>query len=555
MTRHPQISFPPSPPKSPKLNGIRVQIPENPVLMEAFQWHAPGDHKHWKRLQAALPSLSAIGITDLWLPPGSKGKDAESNGYDIYDAWDLGEFDQKGTIPTKWGTKQDLVNLAVNGRHYGIGLMWDAILNHRAFADETETVKVVEVDPRSMNISFLSAILCLIDSQLPDRNEDITEPFDITAWSKFNFEGRNGKYSTFKFNKKHFNGTDWDQRTEKRSIYRFVEDGKDWAQDVGKLQGNADYLMLENIDYTSAEVVVDTTRWGEWIVEELGLSGFRLDAVQHYSWNFADKWTQHLKRTSPNELLCVGEFWNGDVNVLLEWMENVSPDFKLYDVPLMYRLARLSSFEDTDLRAVFHDTLVQRKPNSAVTFLRNHDTQKGQDMDTPIAYSFTPHTHSLLLLRQDGHPCIFFGDLYGISSGPCLEPPTCYGRLPGLILARKLYAYGPQTDYFERSDRIGWTRAGTETHPDGMAVILSWIQGEDWESTMPSIKMSVGIDHAGELWTDVLGFEWSAVVIDDEGWGRFPCQKNGMACFVNEVAKGREQFPVRFNTDFQSLVL
>jgi hypothetical protein len=30
--------------------------------------------------------------------------DAHGNGYDIYDLYDLGEFDQKGAVPTKWGT-------------------------------------------------------------------------------------------------------------------------------------------------------------------------------------------------------------------------------------------------------------------------------------------------------------------------------------------------------------------------------------------------------------------------------------------------------------------
>lgn len=142
--------LPPTPPKSPSLEEQpkKRSLSKNPVLFEAFEWHSPADHKHWQRLRKALPSLSAIGITNLWLPPGSKAKDAESNGYDIYDAYDLGEFDQKGTIPTKWGTKQDLVNLAVECKSRGMGLMWDAILNHRAFADATETVKVVEVDPK-----------------------------------------------------------------------------------------------------------------------------------------------------------------------------------------------------------------------------------------------------------------------------------------------------------------------------------------------------------------------------------------------------------------------
>lgn len=132
------------------------------------------------------------------------------------------------------------------------------------------------------------------------------------------------------------------------------------------MQGNADYLMLENLDYTNPEVCEETMKWGKWIMEELSLSGFRLDAVQHYSWRFADAWSQYLKRVNNSDVLCVGEFWNGDVKVLLEWMSNMSPDFHLYDVPLMYRIARLSSGEDTDMRQVFHETLVEARPNSAV---------------------------------------------------------------------------------------------------------------------------------------------------------------------------------------------
>jgi alpha-amylase len=121
---------------------------ENPVLFEAFEWNLPSDRQHWSRLRVALPALKDIGIDHVWLPPGSKAKDAESNGYDIYDPYDLGEFDQKGTIATKWGTKQDLDALAEESKRLGMGLVWDAILNHRGFADSTEMVKVVEVDPK-----------------------------------------------------------------------------------------------------------------------------------------------------------------------------------------------------------------------------------------------------------------------------------------------------------------------------------------------------------------------------------------------------------------------
>lgn len=126
-------------------------------------------------------------------------------------------------------------------------------------------------------------------------------------------------------------------------------------------------------------------------------------------------------------------------------------------------------------------------------------------MDTPIRRSFTPHAYSLLLLRQDGLPCVFFGDLYGIS-GPYPESPTCSGKLPGIVLVRKLYAYGPQVDYFERNNCIGWVRQGDLDHPDGCAVVMSWTQGEIQTQHSPYLNISVGQNHAGEVWTDVLDF-------------------------------------------------
>lgn len=216
----------------------------------------------------------------------------------------------------------------------------------------------------------MSSPTCKCDRALTiynrDRRIDISPPFDIQAWTKFDFTARKGSYSTFTYNKNHFNGTDWDQTTQRRAIYRFVEDGKDWMPDVGKMQGNADYLMLENLDYSNTELCEETNKWGKWIMQELGLSGFRLDAVPHYSWKFADAWTQYLNNIKGGNLLCMGEFWHGDVNVLLDWLDNMSPGFHLYDVPLMYKIKRLSWNEDTDLRDVFRDTLVEARPDTAV---------------------------------------------------------------------------------------------------------------------------------------------------------------------------------------------
>ncbi|KAK5129593.1 hypothetical protein LTR04_005039, partial [Oleoguttula sp. CCFEE 6159] len=87
-----------------------------------------------------------MGIDNLWLPPGCKAGYLYGNGYDIYDLYDLGEFDQKGSVSTKWGTKEELLELGRRAEDAGIGLYWDAVLNHRAGADATERCAAVEVD-------------------------------------------------------------------------------------------------------------------------------------------------------------------------------------------------------------------------------------------------------------------------------------------------------------------------------------------------------------------------------------------------------------------------
>jgi len=104
----------------------------------------------------ALPGLKEIGIDNIWLPPACKASSDQGNGYDVYDLWDLGEFDQKGGKSTKWGTKEELMELSKKAKELGVGLYWDAVLNHKAAADEKETFKVVDVDQEGKNSSSIS---------------------------------------------------------------------------------------------------------------------------------------------------------------------------------------------------------------------------------------------------------------------------------------------------------------------------------------------------------------------------------------------------------------
>ena len=41
-------------------------------------------------------------------------------GYDVYDLYDLGEFDQKGDVRTGWGSKEEFLDLIRTGKEAGI---------------------------------------------------------------------------------------------------------------------------------------------------------------------------------------------------------------------------------------------------------------------------------------------------------------------------------------------------------------------------------------------------------------------------------------------------
>jgi alpha-amylase len=276
----------------------------------------------------------------------------QGNGYDIYDLYDLGEFDQKGGVATKWGTKDELLALGSLAKENGIGLYWDAVLNHKAAADKKEKCHVIEVDSN-------------------DRDKQISDRHEITAWLGFSFDGRGDKYSKQKYHWYHFGGTDFDAATGKNAIFQIQGDNKGWSETVDDEGGNADFLMFADLDYSHPEVCKDVTNWGRWIVDEIpGLRGFRLDAVQHFSQRFTKEWIEAL-RQEHGDLFYVGEFWRDSVQTLTEWINKMDRKFSLYDSPLVNNFSEISTSEAADLRKVFDDTLVQAMPVNAVvsTFL------------------------------------------------------------------------------------------------------------------------------------------------------------------------------------------
>ncbi|PYH39524.1 alpha-amylase [Aspergillus neoniger CBS 115656] len=487
--------------------------PDNTLMLQAFEWHVPADQGHWRRLHQALPNFKAIGVDNIWIPPGCKAMNPSGNGYDIYDLYDLGEFEQKGSRATKWGTKEELQSLVAAAQDLGIGIYWDAVLNHKAGADYTERFQAVRVDPQ-------------------ERNMEIAPAEEIEGWVGFNFSGRGNQYSSMKYNKHHFSGIDWDQLRQRKGVYK--NQGHEWAKDVAHENGNYDYLMFANLDYSNADVRHDVLNWAEWLNSQLPLRGMRLDAVKHYSASFQKELIDHLRAIAGPDYFIVGEHWKGETRPLVEYLKQMDYKLSLFDSALVGRFSSISQTPGADLRNIFYDTLVQQYPDHSVTFVANHDTQPGQSLEAPVTSFFKPLAYALILLREQGQPCIFYGDLYGLQAD-VKDPmtPSCRGKLPILARARKLYAYGLQRDYFDKPNCIGFVRYGNRRHPSGLACVMS--------NTGPSRKrMYVGRRHAKETWTDILQWCDQTVVIDSKGYGEFPVSAMSVSVWVNSEAEGRE---------------
>lgn len=124
--------------------------------------------------------------------------------------------------------------------------------------------------------------------------------------------------------------------------------------------------MFADMDYSNAQVREDVLRWGEWIGTNLPLSGMRLDAVKHYSATFQREFINHIRSTVGPDYFIVGEYWKGEVDVLLKYLETMKYQLSLFDAPLVGRFSSISRTKEGDLRRVFDNTLVQNKPEHAV---------------------------------------------------------------------------------------------------------------------------------------------------------------------------------------------
>lgn len=476
----------------------------NGIIMQYFEWYMDCNQNLWNDISEKADKLSNLGITALWLPPAYKGLQGKDEvGYGVYDVYDLGEFDQKGTVKTKYGSKDEYLNCIRILKQNGIEPYADIVLNHKMGADMLQTIPATKVD-------------------WGNHYQEISMPETIKVATKYIFPGRKHKYSDFEWNWTHFTGIDFDENMKEHAIFKFKE--KNWNEAVDEEYGNYDYLMGADIDFSNPKVVEECTKWGKWYIEFTGIDGLRLDAVKHIPADFYKKWIEDMRNHSKKELFTVGEYWSGDVEKLHRYITETDGKISLFDVPLHYNFYSASKDENFDLSKIFDNTLIKENPSMAVTFVDNHDTQPEQALESFVERWFKPSAYSIILLRDTGYPCVFYGDYYGISHNNIegLE------ELKILIKLRKEKAYGKQYDYIDNKNFIGWTRRGDNEHiKSGLAVVIS--NAGDGEK-----RMFIGEEFANNIFIDSLNNVEEEISIDKDGYGNFKVKAKSLSVWVKK---------------------
>ena len=246
--------------------------------MQYFEWNLPNDGNLWNKLKQDAKHLRETGVTAVWIPPAYKADEQQDEGYATYDLYDLGEFDQKNTVRTKYGTKQELVEAIDELHKHGVQVYLDAVMNHKCGGDYPEKFMAQQVDPSN-------------------RNEPVRAARDRGV-HRLRFQGTRRQVLRLQVPLVSLLGH---QSGPRQRAYRqdipHTRRGQAVERRVDSENGNYDYLLGNDLDLDHPEVIHNLLHWGMWVAKELNLDGVRLDAIKH----MRDTFVKQFLETRPRQ--------------------------------------------------------------------------------------------------------------------------------------------------------------------------------------------------------------------------------------------------------------
>jgi alpha-amylase len=453
------------------------------VLLEAFYKRAkyvalpcpadPKDGPHvdwwWDHLAKQAQALSQAGFTTLWLPPLTKAEQGIGEaalGYSVFDDYDVGSRNQKGTVHTRYGNREQLTRCAAVLRANGLEIYLDLQLNDRRGGSGADgmTFEYPDAYGNPNGGRFPKNAQCF-HSRYPAGNVPANFHPEIPQ----------------------------DPRVPdgigELQIGSNVYFGPDLAPINGKPPG---YVRNGLVDAV------------EWVSNALDVQGYRLDHVQGISTVFL---LDILSQGRMAGTFAVGEYWNGSVPQVNDWV--LSSDWmegraSVLDFPLYFTLLAMSNDPSFDMATLDHAGIAGVNPLRSVTFVENHDTESRRDLvpkniqpeDKPLAYAY--------ILTSEGFPCVFYKDYS--------KDPECLGNtlqhvIVNLIWIHQNIAEGPSQQRWKDPRVFVFERLG------GPHLLVGLNKDKSAGRTLDDVQTAFSPNtwlhdysgHAGDIVTDVSG--------------------------------------------------
>ena len=439
--------------------------PLDDVMMQAFYWDVPVDEQAkngswWDHLREMAPELKAAGISSLWTPVPAKGNwGIVDSGYGIYDHYDLGNYDQKGTVETRYGSRAELEQMIGVMHKAGIKVYSDVVLNHLYGGDENFEANPVVMD-------YVKAGL-----HEPYPESDIQWKND-TAYTRTHlfFPKHTGEGEpNYEWNYQQFHPS-----TATDSLTDFTDDV---LRPRTKFFGN-------DLDTYNEEVQQRLCDWGKWLKGKIGFDGFRLDFVRGLQPEFVSRWVKGLPLQDGKQPFIVGEYWAEDGRYIKEWVDSVAQggaNVHAFDFPLKFALTEMcnKSGEEFDMSRLAHAGMIRGfglPVDNVVTFVDNHDTGKEHDKwlvkDYAMAYAY--------ILTHEGTPCVFYPHFYAVtqhdvdnSSLEVTAPTDLQQAIRQLIDIRRQYLGGILAVLTESDKHLYVARRQGNGVKDGAIIVLN----------------------------------------------------------------------------------
>ena len=344
----------------------------------------------WDHLAAQANDFGRSGFTAIWLPPVLKGATGPlSNGYDPFDDYDLGSKNQKGTIPTRYGTREELERCAAMMRANGIAVYVDLVENHRDGDDKHFHFEYVDAFGHPKGGRF--------EKGPGDFHPNVPEdPGVFSDQSQF---------------------------------------GRDLAPINGVPKDHCGKGMVDAAD---------------WLTRALDVQGYRLDDAKGVSTVFV----QRLLHTGAMaNRFSVAEFADGNVQLVENWANAVQHRSAAFDFPLHFALKDMCNNSGSfDMSSLDHAGLAGIDPRGAVTFVENHDTDRGGFGGPVVRNKLLGYAY---ILTSEGYPCVFYRD-YSTDKN-CFGLKTSIDRL---IWIHEQLAQGATVQRFKDGGVFAFERLG-----------------------------------------------------------------------------------------------